>query len=327
MMIWLIVIPILIILYFLFSLVKVRYKGSRKDKNFEKVRVVEPGTLYYHIHHLSDTIGARSIFQPEKLQQTEKYIISFLENLDFDPVRQPYTYKGEEVANIIVTIPGKKYADEVIIIGAHYDTVANTPGADDNGSGVALLLELCRALRTYQPARTLKFIFFTLEEPPAFRTVNMGSMVYARNARKEQEKIKGMICLEMVGFYDETRGTQTYPLPFMNLIYPRTGNFIGLVSNFKSKPLLQQVKKSLTESCDLPVESLTTVNWVPGVDLSDHSSFWKMGFPAIMITDTSFYRNPHYHRPTDTVITLNFTNMTKLLSGLMQAAKDLCEPH
>lgn len=326
MILWLLAIPILLLLiHILFSIVRVRRRIFRIHENSDKIKTIEPGTLYYHINHLSHTIGSRSIFQPQNLQQSEKYIISFLENLGLQPQRQPYTYKGEEVANIIITQPGSTHSDEVIIVGAHYDTVANTPGADDNASGVAMLLELCRSLKTFQPERTLKFIFFTLEEPPAFKTRKMGSMVYAAKAKEEQEKILGMICLEMVGFYDNNPGTQTYPLPLMNLAYPRQGNFIGLVSNLKSKPLLQQVEKSLSNNCNLAIESLATIRWVPGIDFSDHGSFWKMGFPAIMITDTSFYRNPHYHSPTDTIDTLDFNNMNKLLSGLMHTVKDLCQ--
>jgi Zn-dependent M28 family amino/carboxypeptidase len=325
MIFWLIAVPFLLMLFHIvFSVGRVRRKVFRVHENSDKIKTIEPGTLYYHINHLSQTIGCRSIFQPGQLLETQRYIITFLENLGVQPQRQSYNYKGEEVANIIITQPGSTNPDEVIIVGAHYDTVANTPGADDNASGVAILLELCRSLKTFQPERTLKFIFFTLEEPPAFKTRNMGSMVYAAKAKEDQEKIMGMICLEMVGFYDNNPGTQTYPLPLMSLAYPRQGNFIGLVSNLKSKPLLYQVKKSLGDNCDLPVESLSTIRWVPGIDFSDHGSFWKMGFPAIMITDTSFYRNPHYHSPTDTIDTLDFNNMNKLLSGLMHAVKDLC---
>ncbi len=151
----------------------------------------------------------------------------------------------------------------------------------------------------------------------------MGSYIYAREAKARNENITSMICLEMLGYYTNEKDGQTYPFPMTSLFYPSTPNFIAIVGNLKSASLVGKVKDSLRASSPIPVETLSALSSVPGVDFSDHQSFWKMGYPAIMVTDTAFFRNPNYHTETDTIDTLDFDKMSDLLKGLIQAAKDL----
>lgn len=282
----------------------------------------ETENLYRLVNHLSVKIGSRSFYQYSKIKETEDYIKKVLDDLGLVYTLQTYNCQGKSVSNIIVTIPGREEAKKIFLIGAHYDTVPITPGADDNASAVAVLLEMCRILKDLRPARTLKLVFFVLEEPPHFRTTYMGSYVYAREAREIKEDIFGMISLEMLGYYDENRGSQAFPLPLMKLFYPDTANFIAVVGNLKSRRLVKQIEASIKKGSSIPVETLSTLKFVPGVDFSDHASFWRAGYPAVMVTDTAFYRNPHYHTPADTIDTLNFEKMAELLEGLTRAAKD-----
>ncbi|MCX7635348.1 MAG: M20/M25/M40 family metallo-hydrolase, partial [Syntrophales bacterium] len=226
-------------------------------------------------------------------------------------------------SNIMVTIPGRKFPQEVVLVGAHYDTVAGTPGADDNASAVAALLELCRILKNDEPERSIKFVFFTLEEPPIFRSPYQGSVVYARAARARGENIVAMICLEMLGYYSDTKGGQGFPIPLMAALYSTTPNFIAVVGNFASRHLVGTVARSLRSAGTVAVETLTAFGLIPGVDLSDHRSFWDEGYPAVMITDTAFYRNPNYHTEGDTIATLDFSYLSALLEALVKMTRDL----
>lgn len=318
-------ITILLAVFLIYSVLKIRSSASISVSRPTSTHVGDVHQLYTHVEHLSVTIGSRSIYEYDKIEDTKRYIVSCLKTFGYIPTLQNYDYEGKTFSNIIVSIPGVKYPDETVIIGAHYDTVYGTPGADDNASAVAVLLEVCRALKSISPGRTLKLIFFFLEEPPVFRTEHMGSYVYAKEAKARNENIKAMICLEMVGYYSDKKDGQTFPLPLMSMMFSTTPNFIAVVGNLKSRNLVDKVKNSLLKVSPIPVETLTSVSFVPGVDLSDHRSFWKMGYPAVMITDTSFYRNPNYHTENDTIDTLDFNTMADLLKGLLQAAKDLTD--
>jgi hypothetical protein len=318
-----IVIAILLAAFLIYSVLKIRSTASVSVSRPESTHIGDVHQLYAHVEQLSVHIGSRSLYEYDKIEDAKRYIVSCLENFGYIPTLQNYDYDGKIYSNIIISIPGTKYPDETVIIGAHYDTVYGTPGADDNASAVAVLLEMCRALKNFSPGRTLKLIFFFLEEPPVFRTEHMGSYVYAKEAKARNENITSMICLEMVGYYTDKKGGQTFPLPLMNMMYSTTPDFIAVVGNLRSRNLIDKVKNSFITASRIPVETLTSVSFVPGVDLSDHRSFWKMGYPAVMITDTAFYRNPNYHTENDTIDTLDFTTMSDLLKGLLQVAKDL----
>jgi len=209
----------------------------------------------------------------------------------------------------------------VVIVGAHYDSCFN-PGADDNASGVAALLELARLVRGEPLGRTVKFIAFTNEEPPIFQTEQMGSHVYARAARARGEDIRAVLVLEMLGYYDDRRGSQQYP-PLFGLFYPSQANFISVVSDFGSRRLCRQVSQAFKRASAFPIESVSTFRSIPGVTWSDHWSFWQEGYPAVMVTDTAFLRNPHYHQMSDTWETLDYERMATVVLGLAGALREL----
>ena len=316
---------ILLVAFLAYSLLKVRSTPSVSVKSRDTTLIGDTRKLHRHVKYLSVDIGSRSVYEYDKIEATREYIVSCLEAFGYDPSFQTYTYSGRKYSNVIASIRGAKLPDESVIIGAHYDTVYGTPGADDNASAVATLLEIARALKGFTPDRTLNLIFFVIEEPPVFRSEHMGSYVYAKEAKARNENIKSMISLEMLGYYTNEKDGQTFPFPMMSLIYPSTPNFIAVVGNLSSRNLVRKVKNSLRAGSRIPVETLTAFSFVPGVDFSDHRSFWTMGYPAVMITDTAFYRNPNYHTETDTIDTLDFDNMSDLLRGLIQAAKDLTD--
>ena len=306
--------------FLLFSLLRVRTMASVTHHPAENIR---QGMLYRHVEHLSLRIGSRSIHEPEKMMEAGDYIWGALKKTGYEPERQKVPYEDRTYHNIMVSLPGDKTPDETVIVGAHYDTVSDKPGADDNASGVAVLLEIAEALKDFRPGRTVRLVFFALEEPPVFRSPYMGSAVYARQAKERGEKITAMICLEMLGYYSDRDGAQTYPFPVMHLFYPARPNFIGIVGNLASRGLVTEVARALKRHSSLPVETLTTVRAVPGVDFSDHKPFWDEGYPAVMITDTAFYRNPNYHTKGDTIDTLDFPRLSALQKGLVEAVMDL----
>ena len=203
----------------------------------------------------------------------------------------------------------------ILIIGAHYDTVPNTPGADDNASGVACLLELARECFDQETACTVRFVAFVNEEPPFFHTELMGSYVYAKACKDRQENIIGMISLEMLGFYSDQPDSQDFP-PEIAKFYPNQGNFIGFVGNPKSQEFFYKVITLFRQTAQIPSEGLIASTLIPATDLSDQWSFWQMDYPAIMLTDTAFYRNRHYHTHRDTIEKLDFASMTKLTAAL-----------
>lgn len=279
--------------------------------------------LEKHVKELTKTIGERSIYKPANLDKAADYIESFYKTINIEPNRKPYRYRGKTVSNIVAGIDLGPNPSIAYLIGAHYDSVAGTVGADDNASSVAVQLEVARELADVKGKKDIdlavKFVSFALEEPPVFGTRFMGSRVYAREAKKHKEKIDAMICLEMVGYTCREPGCQAYPFPLMFFGYPKTGDFIGIVGNFKSRTFTNSLFKAFEINPDLPVVKLTVpLNGLllPNSRLSDHASFWNQGYKAVMITDTSFYRNPRYHRRADTMEHLDFGFMAQLVKSL-----------
>ena len=279
--------------------------------------------LHDHVKMLTKTIGERSVSVPANLKKTAEYIESFYRSLEIPVKTEPYSYRDLTVDNVVAkltfgTNPSKHY-----ILGAHYDSVSGTVGADDNASAVAVQLETARQLQQLNlPADmecSITFVSFALEEPPVYGTRYMGSRVFAKKAKKEKMKIDGMICLEMVGYRCNEPGCQEYPFPLMFFDYPEQGDFIGIVGNLRSRSLTASLLKAFRKNPDLPVIKLTVPlsGWImPSVRLSDHASFWDVGYKAVMITDSAFYRNPHYHYPSDTMETLDFPFMAELVESL-----------
>jgi len=218
----------------------------------------------------------------------------------------------------------KKGSDEIIVIGAHYDSLPGTPGADDNAAGIAVLLELATLTADMNLNKTVYFVAFSTEEPPFFKSKEMGSYVYAKNLHEAGDHIFGMISLEMLGYYSDQPFSQAYPW-WYGLGRPKQGNFIGVVSDFGSRTWKKRVAQSLSQATDLPVESLWMFRMVPGTDWSDNWSFWQFGYPALMITDSGPYRNPYYHRSTDTYEKLDYGKMAQLTEGLAGMVRGLAE--
>jgi len=295
----------------------------RTDVNNTFVMKTIADNLEKTVNFLAEEIGSRGHLESEALKKTADYIKSELKAYGYAVSTQPYIYKGKTYENIFVEKQGHKMSDRVIVVGAHYDTVAGTPGADDNASGIAGILELARLLADEPLDMSVQFVTFVLEEPPLFRSRFMGSYVYARSLKGTGKTVEGMICLEMIGYFTDEPGSQVFPLPFFRWIYPTTGNFITLVSNLKSKGFLKRIKSGFERGTNLPVETLSTVSFVPGVDFSDHRSFWKFGYNAVMVTDTAFYRNPNYHEKGDVPAMLDYKRMGDVVEGLKSAIEEL----
>ncbi len=273
--------------------------------------------LQEHVRVLSSEIGERNMERYQNLQAAGQYIEEILIRYGYSIQSQAYLFEGKEVRNIIASQPGQRLPEETILVGAHYDTVPETSGADDNASGVAGMLELARLFSASPTARTLKFVAFSNEEDGM-----MGSRVYARRAKEEGEKIVAMLSLEMIGFFSDQVGSQQYPAG-LRFFYPDPGNFIGVVGHIRYMGLVWKVKTALKKHSTVPVESLAGVSWIRGIELSDHVSFWREGYPAVMITDTAFYRNPHYHTSTDTSETLDYKRMAEVVQGLYHVLNSL----
>ena len=280
--------------------------------------------LQEHVQALTVTIGERSVRIPENLKKTAAYINSFYQDIGIASESQEYAYADLHLGNIVAEIVFRADPKHRFLIGAHYDSVSGTVGADDNASAVAVKLETARHLAALAGKEQLdlavKFVSFALEEPPAYGTRHMGSRVYARMARAQKEKIDGMICLEMVGYTCHEPGCQDYPFPLMFMDYPKEGNFIGIVNNFKSRNFARRLMEQFKKNKQLPVIKVTVPfnGWVmPAVRLSDHASFWDKGFNAVMVTDSAFYRNPYYHSPADTMDKLDFAYMAELVQSLV----------
>ena len=277
-----------------------------------------------HVAMLAGNIGERNLFHYSALQQAARYIATTLQGLGLPVREEGYRVQGKDAYNIEVELKGTAHPEEVVVIGAHYDSVFGSPGANDNGSGVAALLELVRLLKESRPARTVRFVAFVNEEPPWFQTGQMGSMVYVRRAKQRKEKIVAMLSLETIGCYSDLPKSQHYPAPF-SLFYPDTGNFIAFVADFGSRSLLHRAIGTFRKTTPFPSEGLAAPRGIQGVGWSDHWSFWQEGYPALMITDTALFRYPHYHEPEDTPEKLDYERMARVVEGVKQVVAELAE--
>lgn len=268
-----------------------------------------------HVKHLSATIGERNVDPVGSLQSTIDYLRKNLVDAGYAVREQTYKVRGDAVSNVEAELVGSSSTEGIIVVGAHYDTVDGTVGADDNASGVAATLEIARLLRASKLHRTIRFVFFVNEEPPHFQTDEMGSVVYAQKLRQDAVPVSAMISLEMLGFYSDAPGSQKYPPP-LSLVYPNRGDFIGFVGNSESRSLVRKVTRMFRESASFPSEGLAAPGSWPGVGWSDHWSFWQQGYPAIMVTDTALYRNPYYHTHHDTADRLDFGRMARVVDGV-----------
>lgn len=280
-------------------------------------------SIQKHINKLAVEIGPRPVTNEQSIKKTEKYITNCFENIGLEVKQQRYKYDNYDIANVIAGSQKNILSSKYYVIGAHYDSVPETYGADDNASGIAVLLELARYTIQEKISLPIRFVAFTAEEPPTFGTRHQGSKVFVKSIKEKKDEIIGAIILEMVGY---TNNEQAYPMILKWMGYPSKGNFIGIVGNRKSKKFGQSIFQSFKKNAHLPVETLFVPfnGWIlPDTRLSDHSPFWDAGLPAVMITDTAFFRNPNYHTPQDTFDTLDYLFMAELVKSLLVTLKEL----
>ncbi len=271
-----------------------------------------------HVERLAGEIGERNVFVPGALAKAAAYIEAEWGTLGYGVERLAYEVSGVRCANLIATRSGNARRDEIVLLGAHYDSVIGSPGANDNASGVAALLEFSRMFQALEPALTVRFVAFVNEEPPFFGTRQQGSMVYADAVSRQGDDIRLMASLETIGCYCSEPGSQRYP-PLFRFFYPDRGNFVGMVSDFRSRTAMRRLAAAFRAQSDFPLQTVSTFRFIPGVAWSDHHSFWRRGYPALMVTDTAFYRYRHYHAPTDTPDKLAYPELAKVTLGLFKA--------
>lgn len=284
--------------------------------------------LFTHVDRLAGLIGPRVLTQPRAYQAAVTYIERTLPAEGEKITHETYQLGGYDASNIILERRGTTRPDEIIVIGAHYDTVPETPGADDNASAVAMLLEVARLTQSFPSKRTIRFVAFPCEEPPHFHTDTMGSQQYARLCRQRRENIVGMLCLEMVGYYSTAPNSQKVPNEIPRLLrpfFPKRGNFLAAVANLRSLRLLWSFRRGFKKAAKFPLFTVALPEIIHAIRLSDNSSFWDQGFPALMITDTSFLRNPHYHHATDLPGTLDYPRMSRATLGVASATMHLAK--
>jgi len=274
--------------------------------------------LRMHVERLAGDIGERNVFVPTALERAAIYIEDEWRKSGYAVERLEYDVSGIRCANLVAVRKGSACQGEILLLGAHYDSVIGSPGANDNASGVAALLEIARLFHAVEPVLTVRFVAFVNEEPPFFRTQQQGSMVYAEAARRRGDNIRLMVSLETIGCYSDQPGSQSYP-PLFRLFYPDRGNFIGIVSDFSSRAAMRRLAQAFRAKSDFPLQTVSTFRFVPGVSWSDHRSFWRQGYRAVMVTDTAPYRYRHYHARSDTPDKLAYPELAQATFGLFEA--------
>lgn len=271
--------------------------------------------LRRHVHALAVEIGPRHLRRGSSLERAAQYIEGEFKALGYEVESQPYEVDGRTTRNLIAELKGGARAGEIFVAGAHYDSCGDVPAANDNGSGVAALLELARILKDSKPERTIRFVAFTNEEPPYYHSRKMGSVVYARRCSERKENLVGMFALETIGYYTDTPNSQQYPA-LIGMLYPSTGNFISFVGNFDSRHLVKRTVELFRKTTQFPSEGGAVPDVIEGIGWSDHWSFWQEGYPALMVTDTAIFRYPYYHTREDTIDKLDFDRMARVVEGL-----------
>lgn len=316
-------------LYFLIALCLIIYMVTMPNSSYSEPfkplsesELLLKNYLKKHVYMLAEQIGERNIWHYNELNDSAGYIETTLAELGYDVAKQEYKVENKILKNIEAELVGTSKPEEIIIVGAHYDSVIGSPGANDNASGVAAVLEIARLLSKEKLPRTLRMVAFVNEEPPFFQTKNMGSRIYAARSRQRGEKIIAMFSLETIGYYSNEPGSQHYPFP-LGSFYPDTGNFIGFVGNVSSRKLVHHSLASFRRHTSFPSEGLAAPGWFIGIGWSDHWSFWKEGYPAVMITDTALFRYKQYHTMEDTPDKIDYDRMARVVEGITRVLCDL----
>ena len=279
-------------------------------------------TLQRDVEKLAGEIGIRNVRQYGNLSAAADYLEASFTEAGYLVYLQGFKVDGKTVYNIEAEIKGLERPGEIIVVGAHYDTIEGSPGANDNATGAAAVLALARSFSGQKTSRTLRFIEFVNEEPPYYQTPQMGSWVYAKRLRERGEKIIAMLSLETIGYYSDEEKSQGYPFPF-SLFYPSTGNFIAFVGNISSRSLVRELVSSFRKHTQFPSEGGALWGSIEGVGWSDHWSFWEEGYPAVMVTDTALFRYPEYHTTRDTPDKVKYEHLARVVSGLEKVVADL----
>ncbi|MBI5695262.1 MAG: M28 family peptidase [Nitrospirae bacterium] len=275
---------------------------------------VDPARLEAHVRMLSEKLPPRDWSHPANLDKAAEYIHDELYKAGGAVSYQPYKADGKDYRNVIASFgPDTKGR---IVVGANYDAAEGTPGADDNASGVAGLIELAYILGKTPPHMRVDLVAYSLEEPPYFGTPDMGSAIHAQSLRKQEVPVRLMVSLEMLGYYSDEPGSQDYPALLLKMFYPSRGNFILVVGKFGQGEAIRDVKKAMQSASAVPVFSIRAPLVVPGIDFSDHRNYWEAGYDAVMVTDTSFYRNKQYHARKDTADALDYVRMAQVVQGV-----------
>jgi Zn-dependent M28 family amino/carboxypeptidase len=294
------------------------YQGIFSKLSDDEVKIrdglaVHIKTIASEEHHAKEYV---------RLERAALYIENKLSDLGYKVSAQKFAGPAGDVRNIETEIIGTSKPEEIILVGAHYDAAVGAQGANDNGSGTAAVLELARLLKDSKPEKTIRFVWFVNEEPPYFKTEQMGSRVYAHRVVDRKENIAAMLSIETMGYYTDKPNTQHYPFPF-SIIYPSTGNFIGFIGNLASRDLVHKSLASFREKTLFPSEGVTAPGWIPGIDWSDHWAFWEASYPALMITDTAPFRYPFYHTDQDTPDKIDYDKTARVVFGLQHVIKSL----
>jgi hypothetical protein len=277
--------------------------------------------LRANVQKLAGEIGERNLRRYAQLNAAADFIEDSFSQAGLRTRRDSYDVRGQICHNIEAEIPGVQ--PEIILVGGHYDSVFGSPGANDNGTGASAMVALARRFATSKPKHTLRFVAFVNEEPPYFLSGEMGSLIYARRCKEHGNKISAMISLETIGYFSDAPNSQKYPSPGLGMFYPNVGNFIGFVSNVKSRALLRRVIALFRKNAKVPSEGASLPAFIPGVSWSDQWSFWQQGYPAVMVTDTAPFRYPYYHSSDDTPDKLDYDRFTLVVSGMKNVIEGL----
>ncbi len=308
------------LLWYMVKVPGASYSGALKPLTGEEQVIA--GNLRRHVAAIASR--EHNFLKAAELEAAARYIEKALAGSGLAVATQHFLSGPAEVRNVEVEIRGGARASEIVIVGAHYDSVPGAPGANDNGSGVAAVIELARLFAAEKPARTLRLVAFVNEEPPFYHTDAMGSRHYARRSKERGENILAMLSIETIGYYSDAPGSQRYPFP-LGFFYPSTGNFIAFVSNLSSRALLHEALASFRRHAGIPSEGVAAPAIIPGVDWSDHWSFWQEDWPALMVTDTAPYRYPHYHSAEDTPDKVDYERLARVVTGLHGMLRELVQ--
>jgi hypothetical protein len=279
--------------------------------------------LFGHVDVLASLIGERNSRRPSAIEAAKVYISRQLMEAGYAVAEQPYAVSSRAAVNLEVTLAGTRPELPELVVGAHYDSAVGTPGADDNASAVAALIEIARAMKDFQPRRTVRFVFFDTEEMPHFMLNEMGSQQHAALCRREGRRLRGMICLESIGYFARPQPAGGAPGWAVKLLRPLGGRHVVLVSNLRSAPFCYALFWALFRAGWWRTITLALPSRIKLIHLSDHRGYWEHGYRAAMVTDTALLRNPNYHEPTDLPQTLDFARLAKLTTALIGAIQRL----